>query len=334
MNNNSNNRLTSAELANLWTQYQNDTMSICMITHLLENCKDKEIIVILKSSLDLSNSHIKKLKDMFKNEKFIVPKGFTKEDVDKGAPRLFSDNLILVYMQVMTLHGMNSYSLCTTTSVRKDQRNYYATCLSETANLYDRILGLMLEKGILSKPPHLDVPKEVEFVNDQHYLTGWFGKKRPLNSIEVSGLHHNMIKTIVKVVLEVAFSQVAQSKELRAFLQRGAKLCEKQIKDMGGLLAKDNLPSPPMWQGEVTDSTVPPFSDKLMAFHTVTLVSVAIGYYGAALSVAQRRDLALKYTKLIGEISLYVEDGANLMIKNGWLEKPPMFPDRDALAES
>lgn len=65
-----------------------------------------------------------------------------------------------------------------------------------------------------------------------------------------------------------------------------------------------------------------------MLYHVVSLVSTAAGFYGAALSVVQRRDLAAEYTRLIGEIGLYAEDGINLMIKNGWLEQPPMAEDR------
>ncbi|MDC3418378.1 DUF3231 family protein [Aquibacillus salsiterrae] len=333
MTKNNDNRLTSVEIANLWAQYMNDSMSICVISHMLEHCKDKDTIKLLEHSLDLSNSHIKKIKPMLKKENYPIPKGFTKKDVNKHAPQLFSDNLILVYMQVMGLHGMNSYSLCMTTSVRKDQRDYFSACINEASTLYDRIIGLMLKKGIISKPPHLNPPDGVEFVDDQQYLAGWFGKKRPLNAVEVSGLHYNIVKTTVKVVLELAFSQVAESKALRSYFQRGAKICERQIKEMKEFLSDDHLPAPKNWQSEITDSTIAPFSDKLMLFHVVTLISVAIGYYGAALSVAQRRDLALRYTKLIGEIGLYVEDGASLMIKNGWLEKPPMFNDREALAE-
>ncbi|WP_226037573.1 DUF3231 family protein [Aquibacillus saliphilus] len=328
-------RLTAPELANLWTQYMNDTMSLCVIRFLLEKCEDEETRSILRVSIDLSKNHIRKIADFLTEESYPIPQGFNEEDVNLDAPRLFSDNLILVYMQVMTLHGMNSYSLCTTTSIRADQRSYYAKCISETSQLYDRILSLMLAKGILSIPPILNPPnpKQVEFIDNQNYLAGWFGKKRPLNAVEISGIHYNMLKTMVKVVLEIAFGQVAKSKEVRNYFRRGSNICEKQLKELTTLLADDHLPAPKSWQSDVTNSTEAPFSDKLMLFHVVGLVAVAVGYYGAALSAGQRRDIMFKYTKLIGEIGLYAEDGANLLIKNGWMEKPPMVDDRDALSK-
>ncbi|MDL4843137.1 DUF3231 family protein [Aquibacillus rhizosphaerae] len=331
--NQSKNRLTSPEIANLWTQYINDSMAICVLTFLLEKCNDKEIKTILKNSIKLSTSHIDKIKRFLKEENYPIPQGFDLDDVNLNAPPLFSDDLILIYMQVMTLHGMNSYSLCTTTSIRADQREYYSECITETSNLYDSILDVMLNKGLVSHPPIINPPKDIDFISNQNYLTGWFGKKRPLNAIEISGIHYNMVKTMVKVVLEIAFGQVAQSTEVRKYFQRGTKICEKQLKEMSSILADDHLPSPKSWQYEVTSSTEAPFSDKLMLFHVVGLVAVAVGYYGAALSASQRRDIILKYTKLIGEIGLYAEDGVNLLIKNGWMEQPPMVDDREALAK-
>ncbi|MEQ6377070.1 DUF3231 family protein [Bacillaceae bacterium S4-13-56] len=142
-----------------------------------------------------------------------------------------------------------------------------------------------------------------------------------------------MQKIIVKVILELGFSQTAHSREIRNYFQRGMKLCEKHLGEMGKKLAQAHLPTPKSYQGEVTHSTEAPFSDKLMLFHLVSIVEVAAGYYGAALSATQRKDLVLMYSKMIAEIALYAEDGINLLIKNGWLEEPPTAADRQALDE-
>jgi hypothetical protein len=61
---------------------------------------------------------------------------------------------------------------------------------------------------------------------------------------------------------------------------------------------------------------------------------IAIAFYGTALSVSARRDLALKYVMLTAEIAKYAEDGANLMIDHGWLEEPPKASDRRALTKA
>jgi hypothetical protein len=43
--------------------------------------------------------------------------------------------------------------------------------------------------------------------------------------------------------------------------------------------------------------------------------------------------LALQYVLLTADLTKYGEDGANLMIDNGWLEEPPRASDRRALSK-
>nr|WP_251027011.1 DUF3231 family protein [Bacillus sp. ISL-46] len=58
---------------------------------------------------------------------------------------------------------------------------------------------------------------------------------------------------------------------------------------------------------------------------------MSIGYYGTAVSLSPRGDISAMYNRLSLEIQMYAEDGANIMIKNSWLEQPPMASDRDEL---
>jgi hypothetical protein len=69
-----------------------------------------------------------------------------------------------------------------------------------------------------------------------------------------------------------------------------------------------------------------------MMFHTTFLIAIGMAYYGTSLSTSVRRDLSVQYSRLIQEVGKYSEDGANLMIENGWMEQPPQAADRDALA--
>ncbi|MED1201870.1 DUF3231 family protein [Heyndrickxia acidicola] len=331
--NEKNEPLNAAELANMWTQYMNDTMAYCFLAHLLKHCKDAEVKKILEYARSISKFHIESITRILSDEKYPIPRGFSKEDVYMDAPPLFPDNLILIYLQVMSFHGLSGYALAAGTSIRSDQREHFAKCLKETTDLHDRVVGVLQEKGIISRPPHIPPSQTVDFIKDESYGTGWFGKKRPLNSLEISGLFYNMEKTVLKVMLDVGFGQVAHSKEVREYFMKGAKLCEKQLEIMSSILSKDFLSAPKYWQSEVTNSIVAPFSDKLMLYHVISLVSVAVAYYSAALSVGQRRDLTLAYTRMIADIGLFAEDGVQLMIKNGWLEEPPSVQDREALSK-
>ncbi|MDF2790956.1 MAG: hypothetical protein K0S80_4058 [Neobacillus sp.] len=46
--------ITSAELAQLWAQYMNDSGSVCVLTFFLEKVEDPEIKPIIEFALQLS----------------------------------------------------------------------------------------------------------------------------------------------------------------------------------------------------------------------------------------------------------------------------------------
>jgi hypothetical protein len=85
---------------------------------------------------------------------------------------------------------------------------------------------------------------------------------------------------------------------------------------------------------DIMDSTTPPFSDKLMLFLISQLMAMGIGYYAAAMGASFRVDIAVDYGRLMVEIETYVHDGVKMLIKNGWMEEPPLADDRKQLALS
>jgi hypothetical protein len=50
--------MTSAEMGILWTQYINDTASICMIKHFLKKVKDDEVRPAIEFALNGSQQNI------------------------------------------------------------------------------------------------------------------------------------------------------------------------------------------------------------------------------------------------------------------------------------
>jgi hypothetical protein len=324
--------LVSTELANLWTQYMTDSMSVCVINYMLKKVEDTDIRSILEFSLSLSKRHIQVIKGFLDKENYPLPYGFTDEDVNLDAPRLFSDNLFLKYVHIMAAHGLTGYAVAFTTSARSDMRKYYSDCNVETMELFNRAIDLLLSKGIYTRPPYLHPPVMAQYVKKQSFLTGWFGNRRPLNGIEISNITFNLNKTVLGKAIVLGFSQVAQSQDVREYLMRGTKLSSKHLEIFSSLLHEDNLPSPPSLDDQVTNSTVAPFSDKLLMFHTAFYTQTAVAFYGAALAVCMRRDLALQYTRLTTEMEQYGEDGANILINNGWMEQPPTADDRVSLA--
>ncbi|WP_019414540.1 DUF3231 family protein [Paenisporosarcina sp. TG20] len=325
--------LTSAEIASLWTSYQQDSLSICTIEFFLLNIKDREISTILKHALKLSQAHIQKLEAFFQKEEYPIPHGFSlEEDVNLESPRLFADDFYLFYIQNMGKIGMEGNTIALCNSARLDISEYYTECLNESSKLYNMSTGVMLSKGLFIRSPYIPKPKMVEYVQKQSYLAGKINR-RPLNVIETSNIYFNLIQNQLGRTLAMGFSQVAKSQSVRDYMIRGMDISDKQVEVFGSILSEDHLPSASSWSTLPTDSTVAAFSDKLLMAHFNALNAAGIGHYGRSLSQSPRRDLGAHYIRLMAEIVKFAEDGANIMIDNSWLEQPPLAADRNKLAK-
>lgn len=327
-------KLTSAEMAQLWAQYMNDSGSICILTYLLEKAEDAEIKAVIDYALDLSKTHIQKLTAIFTEEKYIVPHGFkVEEDVDLTAPKLFSDSYVLNFIHQMAKIGLTNYSASVSSSVRADITAYYMECLTETMQLYKMSKDLLLSKGLYIRSPSAPNMEQVDYVKKQRFILDVFGEKRPLIVAEIANLYANLQRNALGLGTLVGFSQVAQDQDVKQLFLRGIEIAKKHIKLFGAKLEESNLPVPMTLASEVTSSTTYTFSDKLMTFFTSGLISLSIGYYGTGVAQSPRLDLGVMYNRLSLEIQLYSEDGSNIMINNGWLEQPPIASDRDELAK-
>ncbi|WP_079528220.1 DUF3231 family protein [Halobacillus hunanensis] len=324
--------LTSAEVSALWTSYVQGTMIICGLKYFLAKVEDPDISAVLSYAMEIMQQQVDTVKQIFEAENYPIPYGFTEDDVNENAPRLFSDTFFLVYILNMAKFTLAACGLAAGTSTRLDIVNFYKDCLDQSQELHIRSKKIALEKGIYVRPPHIPKPSQVDFVTNQSFLTGWVGKRRPLLGIEITNIVTNIKRNAIGKALIIGFSQVASSKEVRKYMERGRDIAQKHVKVFSTLLNKEYLPVPRTWDHTVTDSTVAPFSDKLMMFHISALIASGMGQYGMSMSVSPRRDLGLHYVRLSAEIAMYSEDGANIMINNGWLEQPPIAVDRKALA--
>jgi hypothetical protein len=316
----------------IWSQYMNDSLSSCVLQYFLKDAEDENIRGVFSFALELSERHLEKIKQILKSENQPIPIGFSEKDVKMDAPRLFTDVFKIVYLHIMSLHGLTRYAGATSVCSRKDIRQYFAGCTTEALELYDRTTEIALQKGIIDKAPTLNNRQTADFIK-KGYLAGGIGKRRPINAIEISGVFLNMQKTMVKMVLELGFSQVCKAKEISSYMERARELCVKHFEILAALLKEENLHTPKIFESEVTDSTISPFSDKLMLFHITGLLSAALSYYSEAAALSQRRDIITAYTRMNVEIALIAEDGMQLLIKKGWFEAPPAAADHKALAK-
>ncbi|MGM7719723.1 DUF3231 family protein [Metabacillus sp. Hm71] len=237
-----------------------------------------------------------------------------------------------IYFQMGRI-GLNAYSMGVSLAVRADVFSFFNECFKESTELLRQTNEVLLSKGLYIRSPYLEIPDHIDFVKKQNFLSGYFDK-RPLTALEITNIFGNYERNALGIATLMGFSQIAQSKEVRQYLKRGKEIAQQHCEKLGNLLKEEELPVPTTWDAEVTASTSFTFSDKLMMFYTTALTAISLSYYGAGTSSSPRRDVAVKYASLGRDIALYAEDGANLMISNGWFEEPPRTLDRDELVKN
>ena len=326
-------RLTSSEIGTLWGEFINGTLIDVVNRYMGSIIEDEQIKSIFEDAIKTFDKQKQQIVAFIENEGFPVPIGFTDSDLFKGKPRLFTDIFCLNYLHVMTLHGLLGHTTALGVSVRKDLRHFYDSCDNDAKKMYHQTIELLLEKGNFQRDPLFYPTKNPEFVSSQDFSDGFFGKGRKLAATEIISISFNLKKSIMAKTLSIAFSQVAQTKEVRKFLADSEKTADQQIKAFSKIMQADNLPVPKSWETEVTTSTDSPFSDKLMLYHIGFLAQASQNYHGAGLASAMRTDLVAAYESVILKDLMITKKWFNIMVQNKWLEQPPLAPNRTEIAK-
>ncbi|MBU8790515.1 DUF3231 family protein [Oceanobacillus caeni] len=335
MNGEMNAKLTSAEIASLWTGYMNDSMEKCILGFMLKHIEDPDIKPVVQYAYDISSSHLKQLVTIFNKEEYALPNGFTEEkDVNMDAPWLYTGLFCLSYVNHMAKVGMKAYSDFISLSYRKDIRNYFIKALSEITTLFEQSIDTSLLKGLNARHPYIQVPKEVDYIDSKKYFSGLnpFSEKRPLNAVEITYLYQNVTTNSVGMKLCLSFAQTSPLKEVQDFMIRGRDISKKHIKIFVDTLMKDDIEAAQVPDVGISDSTTQTFSDRLTMFQMSLLMSSGIGNYVTSTAKSQRSDLVVNYERLSLEVSRFAKSGADIMIANNWLEQPPGTKNRNKLA--
>ncbi|MFD1739355.1 DUF3231 family protein [Bacillus salitolerans] len=329
---NHNPKLTSSELASLWSSYISDSMNICIMKHFLANVDDEQIKEIVHHSKELSTGHIESLISIFNKENLPLPIGYTDADVNEQAPRLFSDIFYLRFLQFMGRTGTNINGMALGITYREDVRAFYKSTVNESAELYDNIIRLMTKKGILVRSPYIPYYQQVEFIQDDHFLEGYLTlHKRPLLAIEIAHLSNIIEANVIGRTLVDGLTQVAEAKEVKKHLQEGFELGSQIIKAIEQILEENHTNTPFSSDSTITNSTITTFSDKLIMGILSALTTVSIGSIGQGIGASMRSDIIGEYTKLLAKIGKFAMKSGKISIKNGWIEKPPQTIDREKL---
>ncbi|MEN2768319.1 DUF3231 family protein [Ornithinibacillus xuwenensis] len=336
MEENHNTRLTSSELSVVWSSYQNNSMAVCVLKYFAANVNNADIKSVVDYALASSEKNLQWSKDILKKDNQPIPIGLTDEDVSPTAPRLFSDEFYLYYLKNMAKIGLSIYGVALSTAANSEVRNFLSQAIQGSTDLYNKSANLLLSLGIFVRPPYVSPVKSVDVIDEKKYLKGIMklnNNKRPLNVIEITHVEANIETNALGNALLAGFAQVAKSKKVRNYCTTGKDIAKKHIKLFATLLTDDDLPSPMPWALDITDSTIAPFSDKLIMFHSSLLIASSISNYATGSAASLRTDIQTDYVRLAAEVAQYSSDGVNIMIKNRWLEQPPQIPNHKKLAK-
>ncbi|UII57739.1 DUF3231 family protein [Cytobacillus spongiae] len=328
---NHNSKLTTNELAALWSLYMEGSMTSCFITCFQAVNEDEEAKPIFERALSVLNDVKVGIECIYKVEGIPIPNAFSDQDINPYVERLYSDIFSLRFIQFMASGAMVSFSMAEGTAARKDIRTFFHSVYGKMAALFHDTVDFLLSKGVFVRSPIINYPDKAENIKDQSFFSSFFGKHRPLTAIEISHIAKNLETNSIGRTLIIGFSQVAKQKEVRDHLVRGKEIAEKHENLLSSMLVEDDIPSPSTWDSTVSKSITPPFSDKLMLFLIGSLNATTIGNYGLGMAASMRKDINLNYGRLLAEVGQYAEDSAKLMIRFDWMEEPPQNADRDAL---
>ncbi|QCJ45198.1 DUF3231 family protein [Bacillus sp. S3] len=321
--------LTSVEMGKLWVTYVGNSMSSQILSYFLQHCEDQYIRTLLENGLALSKDFMQRVEGFFKKVDFPTPSGFTNDDVNLGAPRLFEDAFYVHYLKYAAKAGLSIYAVAVPLVMREDIREFFVYCNQCTTILLGQINNVLFEKKLIAKPPIIPIPAGNDFIKKQNYLNGFVGDVRTLHALEITHLYDNIENNTTSKALLLGFYQTVKDEKIKALFKRGLDMTDKSVKQYMEKLQIENLHTPSYIDHLVTNSTYPPFSDKIMLFHKVDMFSMKIRSFGNSLAVNGRRDLGMLYGRTLINIGLFVDDGANILIEKGWMESPPKAFARD-----
>lgn len=322
---------TAAEINHLWLTYMAESMAETFVKYTLAKAEDPDYRNVLAASLDVSNKHLKSMEEVFRSINHPIPVAFGDEDVNVKAKRLYDETSTVRYVKMMNKFIIQNHALALGECSRSDIRQLFSGFIDDSRNIMQMATEVLLAKGTYPKIPYIVVPENVEFVDDKNYYGSFLGSDRPLNALEITAIETLIdFKVVVKIV-KLGFAQVCKSDDIRKFFTEGMKVADKHIHILRSIIEKEGIPGPELIDYRVTDSTESTFSDRLMLFHTTTIIAYILTAYGRGLSRVMRKDVTATFMRLMAEILTVAKDGADLLIKHGWLEKAPATANRQEL---
>lgn len=326
--------LSSSELGNLWQAYQEKSMKLHVLNRFIANSNEEGAQNVLQYAYDIETKNIQAIEAIFQSEGASIPVAFTEKDVNPNAPLLFDDDFHLMYLRLLSKVLIGLYALHSGMSYREDIYNLYQDLTSDSQSIYYKATQYLLNKGVLARPPIVPMPNVPEFVENTNYTSGMnpFKEHRPLNTVEIGLIYQALESNITGMKLMTGYSQVAQNSDVQKYFLRGKEFAKQIVGTMSELLLESDMEAPSTWTGTATDSTIPPFSDKLMMYNINLFSMFGMGSNSVGAGFSFRSDVIVKMGRILTNTFDFAKDGGKILIKNGWMEEPPQAVDRNQLA--
>jgi len=328
-------QLSSSELGTLWMTYVSLSARLVMFNIFKNKTIDKEAQSIISAWITDAQNIIDDITNIFNNEGVVIPVAFSEQDIIRETPPLFDDIFNIMFLRQMMKLKLGHSAVFTAISYMKEVHDVFKSSYDIADKYYVMTTNYLLGKGVLAKPPSVTMPKQVEFIEDKNYMSGFnfLSDRRSLNTIEVGYINEVIENNILGMQLMTGFAQVAKESEVKKYFIEGKELAKNIITELSGALLQSDIQPPSTWGGKATDSTKSPFSDKLMMYLVGLLSSSALGFNALGTSFSMRSDLHVKLALIVEDTFMYSKKGGKMMIKHKWMEEPPQMEDRNQLTK-
>lgn len=120
-----------------------------------------------------------------------------------------------------------------------------------------------------------------------------------------------------------------QDEEIKPLLEKALRISESHFQQSSDIFHTEGIPLPDVFTDQDINYSAPPLFYDMFGLSFVYSMS-RLGMINTSfvtLNVARKDD----YQKFIAEILVYAGKGFNLMVNRGWLQQPPMAPNRKEL---
>lgn len=105
------NPISVSEVGSLWQTYQEKTLIMRFLEYFIEKADDPEARNILGGLWQELDFYVKELENIFTEQGMVKPVGFTTEDVNLDAPKLFDNGFDIMFVRILKEKYMEGFKL-------------------------------------------------------------------------------------------------------------------------------------------------------------------------------------------------------------------------------